>query len=72
VSSHRFVLSINLENAAMQDQHDVAGALRRVADRLSKLASTNFGPYGLSGKIADVNGNTVGGWEVKGPHDDDE
>ncbi len=66
----RFVLNIKLENEAMQDQHDVAKALREVADRLSKLVSSNFGPYGLEGKIKDVNGNTVGGWEVKGDYDD--
>lgn len=60
----RFVLTIALENDAMQDQHDVAEALRSVADRLSKLVSSNFGPYGLEGKIMDVNGNSVGRWEV--------
>lgn len=69
MSCNKFVLSIDLENDAMQDQHDVAGALRGVADRLSRYVSTNWGPYGLEGKIRDVNGNTVGKWEVKGPHD---
>jgi hypothetical protein len=68
----KFVLKINLGDDAMQDQHDVAKALRGVADRLSKLVSSNFGPYGLEGKIMDVNGNTVGNWEVKGEHDDND
>lgn len=72
MNTPRFVLSIDLENEAMQDQHDVALALRGVADRLSKLISTRFGPYGLEGKILDVNGNSVGKWEVKGPHDDND
>ncbi len=67
---NKFVLSINLENEAMQDQHDVAGALRNVADRLDKLVSSNFGPYGLEGKIMDRNGNSVGRWEVKSPYED--
>lgn len=68
----QFILAIDLENAAMQDQHDVARALRDVADRLNKYVSTNFGPYCIEGKIKDINGNTVGKWEVKGPHDDND
>jgi hypothetical protein len=67
-----FVLRIKLENDAMQDQHDVASALRKVADRLNKYVSSNFGPYCLEGKIMDRNGNSVGKWEVKGPHDDND
>lgn len=59
-----FVLTIKLEDEAMQDQHDVSKALRGVADRLGKLTSTRFGPYGLEGKIMDTNGNNVGRWEV--------
>jgi hypothetical protein len=59
-----FVLTIKLENEAMRDQHDVAKALRVVADRLKKYISTNWGPYGLEGKILDDNGNSVGRWEV--------
>lgn len=60
----KFKLEIELENVAMQDQHDVATALKNVAERLGKLVSSNFGPYGLEGKIKDRNGNTVGKWEV--------
>jgi hypothetical protein len=69
---NKFVLSIDLENDAMQDQHDVAAALRKVADRLDKLVSSNFGPYGLEGTIMDRNGNSVGRWEVKSPHEDND
>lgn len=53
----KFKLEIELGNDAMQDQHDVAKVLRDVANHLG-------GPYGLSGKIKDDNGNTVGRWEV--------
>ena len=60
----KFKLEIALENDAMQDQHDVAVALKEVAGRLGKLVSSNFGPYGLEGKIKDRNGSTVGSWEV--------
>lgn len=62
--SVKFKLEIELGNEAMQDQHDVAKSLRGVADKLSQLQSTRFGPYGLSGKILDENGNSVGRWEV--------
>jgi hypothetical protein len=75
MSCNKFVLSIDLENDAMRDQHDVAKALRGVADRLSKLVSSNFEPYSLADKIKDIkdiNGNTVGQWDVKGPHDDND
>lgn len=62
----KFQLAIELGNAAMQDSHDVAKALRGVADRLSKFISTDWSPYALDGTIKDDNGNTVGRWEVKG------
>lgn len=61
----KFLLTIDLGNAVMQDNHDVAKALRGVADRLSKFTSSGWSPYAIDGKIIDDNGNTVGGWEVK-------
>lgn len=61
----KFQLHIDLGNAAMQDNHDVAKALRSVAERLSKFISTGWSPYALDGTIKDDNGNTVGSWEVK-------
>jgi len=67
----KFKLEIELGNDAMQDQHDVAQALNDVEERLRKLVSGHFGPYGLAlmdtlleGKIMDRNGNAVGRWEV--------
>jgi len=53
----QFNLSITLGNAAMQYYDDIAGALHRVANRL---------PWeeGESGSIQDLNGNTVGKWEI--------
>lgn len=62
--SLKFKLEIELGNDAMQDQHDVAKALRGVADRLNRFISTNWSPYSASGKIHDENGNSVGSWEV--------
>lgn len=61
----KFLLTIDLGNTTMQDNHDVAKALRAVADRLSKFVSTGWSPYAFDGKIMDDSGNAVGGWEVK-------
>ena len=51
-----FTLTIQLGNAAMQTSEDVAEALARVADSL--LAGVQ------SGTIRDINGNTVGSWNL--------
>lgn len=53
----RFELSIKMGNAAMENTHDVADAIRH--DVLPKLDS---GVY--SGSIRDTNGNTVGRFSV--------
>lgn len=60
----KFVFECELGNDEMQDQHDVAGALEKVAQRLRRSVSARFGPYTLEGKVMDRNGNTVGKWEV--------
>ena len=60
----KFELKIDLGNESMQDNHDVAAALRDVAARLSAFVSSGWSPYALDGKIVDRNGNTVGSWEV--------
>jgi hypothetical protein len=52
----RFTLTVELGNAAMSTPEDVADALREVADALEAGAS--------SGIVRDVNGNTVGRWEL--------
>lgn len=55
-----FKLTIKLGNAAMQTPDDVAEALRKLA---AKMDHTEFS--GLEfGSIRDVNGNTVGSWEL--------
>ena len=61
-----FTLTIKLGDDAMQNTHDVAEALHRVADKLHRL------PAAREGVIIDTNGNTVGHWEVKGEHDDND
>lgn len=52
----KFTLTIRLGNAAMQTGDDVAAALAGVTDSL--LAGVT------SGTIRDLNGNTVGSWNL--------
>lgn len=64
-----FSLRIELGNEAMQTGADIAGALHELAGRVATFAEdTNYdrgrGWPGTAGPIRDVNGNTVGSWEV--------
>ena len=74
----KFVLSIDLGNDAMQTPGDVAEALWRVYRNLNSLTAARVGSGDVKlratdeGKIIDVNGNTVGRWEVKSPHEDND
>ncbi len=47
----KFNLSIDLFTKDVQDQVDVAQALRDVADRLCKFTSLPWSPYALTGTI---------------------
>lgn len=58
-----FTLTIELGNDAMQTGADVGHALRAVADRLDYFTDREAGdvtPFA----IRDLNGNTVGAWQV--------
>jgi len=57
----KFSLEIELGNEAMQSAGDVAEALRESATR---IGIGQFSPDGETGRIYDVNGNTVGRWQV--------
>lgn len=58
----RFVLKIELGNDAMQNAMDVANALRNAAIKIE----TNYDEMAdARGPVKDVNGNTVGSWEVQ-------
>lgn len=64
----QFCLRINLGNDAMQTGSDVANALRDIADFIQN--NGNMESYtranGYPGKyVNDINGNTVGFWDVK-------
>lgn len=58
-----FNLTIKLGNDAMQSGDDVARALRSVADCLANTYDSLTLPED-AGAIFDLNGNTVGRWEV--------
>ena len=51
-----FKLEIEIGNAAMKDKHDIIGALRDLADRLSRMTTTTI----MCGCVNDRNGNLVG------------
>jgi hypothetical protein len=64
-----FVLAIELGNDAMVSARDVAYALARVA-RILETDGTGYGPGAEltdddSGQVRDVNGNSVGSWQVQ-------
>ena len=52
-----FTLTITLGNEAMQEANDIAWTLRKVAFELENDPDHN--------RIRDINGNTVGEWEIK-------
>lgn len=58
-----FKLRIRLGNAAMMNGADVADALRRVADVVQDSGDDSAG-------IRDLNGNTVGSWDLSLPDDE--
>ena len=55
-----FTLTIELGNDAMQNASDVARALRKLAGKIDLREFDKID----GGKIMDVNGNSVGEWEV--------
>jgi len=61
----KFKLEITLSTPEMDDQHDVAAALRDIATQLDRQVSSGWSPYALSGKIRDRAKSVVGRWEVE-------
>ena len=55
----QFILKISLGNEAMQTGQDITDTLTRL--HFERYYSVD----GLSGCVRDVNGNTVGSWQVK-------
>lgn len=58
----KFTLTINLGNEAMRGKDDIATLLRLVSNELN----IEDEPYiGEKRNVYDINGNTVGSWQVK-------
>lgn len=57
-----FTLTIELGNDAMQDYVDIASALTKLSERLSDVGGA--AKYD-GGGVMDLNGNSVGSWEVR-------
>lgn len=57
----KFMLEIELGNAAMETGRDVADALNNIA---YQLQDTTMVLEPTTGKVVDENGNSVGKWEV--------
>ncbi len=62
-SVDRFTLTIDLGNDAMYRGNHIADALRKLAERIE--CSHYYDLKVDGGKIMDVNGNSVGNWEVR-------
>lgn len=60
----RFVLAINMDNAAFED--DAGDELRRILRHLSRDIIGDHPEVGDDGRVRDANGNTVGAWHVDG------
>lgn len=61
----KFKLEIELGNEAMLTSHDIAEALRDVMRKLRKDSEDSL-EEAFKGRIKDLNGNTVGGWQIEG------
>jgi hypothetical protein len=60
----KFTLEIELENDAMRTSTHLAKALRDVGERV-RAAMPGVIRAADNGRIRDINGNTVGSWQVK-------
>lgn len=61
----KFTLEIEFGNDAMQTKADLSAVLTELAARIPRSIVGRIGS-GDYGSIRDINGNTVGKWEVSG------
>lgn len=59
----KFTLTIELDNDAFGDPQELARILRKLADS-PDLPGLGWAAAGDTMRVADINGNTVGGWKV--------
>jgi hypothetical protein len=60
----KFTVEIQLGNDAMQTYGDIRDALNKLANAMRHTAHAAPRLSDGGGKIADVNGNTVGRWDI--------
>ena len=60
----KFILEIELGNAAMSNPCDLGKALVGVGEKISKNGEAVYMSAFVPGKIRDINGNVVGKYEV--------
>lgn len=61
-----FTLQIQLGNEAMSDATQLAAALRRVAEKIDSFSELDIFIVRPRGIITDLNGNSVGSYEMVG------
>ena len=61
----QFILKIQLGNDAMQDIGDIQSVLKNVITVLSGISNVHDARMQGKYRLHDVNGNTVGSWQVK-------
>jgi hypothetical protein len=58
----KFTLEINMSNNAFEDPSELARIIKeQVIDRID-ISNKSCG--GIDGKVRDINGNTVGQWDI--------
>jgi hypothetical protein len=56
-----FTVSIDVSNATFDDHEELGRILRELANRVDRDGAM----LGETGSLRDVNGNTVGGWQLQ-------
>ncbi len=59
-----FRIRVNLDNAAFYEANPEEELQRVITKAVTVAMNTPCGPNGLTGKVLDSNGNSVGSWVV--------
>ena len=65
----KFTLEIKMDNKAFEDPSELARIIKEQV--LNRIDISNKSVGGIDGKVRDINGNTVGQWDIplKGKED---